>query len=56
MSKRGRLALAVIVGLMMLWIGWVDVGDPTPAWIRWPLGVAASVGVALVAWWASGRR
>lgn len=56
MSKWERAAVAVIIGLMMLWIALVDYGDPTPAVIRWPIGLAASVGLAWVVWHMGGRR
>ena len=55
MSKRARLVLAVLVGLLVLLAGVLDVGDPTPPVVRWPIGLVASAGVAVVVWWASGR-
>lgn len=54
--RAGRVILSVLVGLMMLWIGLVDYGDPTPAAARWVIGLLASAGVAWFVWWASGRR
>jgi len=55
MSKSKRLALVVIVGLLMLWIGLVDDTDPTPAVIRLPIGLAASVALVWLVWKMSGR-
>lgn len=56
MSKRGRVILSVIVGLLVLLAGALDVGDLTPVGLRWAIGLVASAGVAWVTWWASGRR
>lgn len=55
MSRRERLALAVIVGLLALLAGALDQGDPTPAVIRWPIAVGACGMLAWVVWRASGR-
>ncbi len=43
MSKIERLAAAAICGLLMLWVGLVDIGDPTPPAIRWPIVALAAV-------------
>jgi len=55
MSKGERLALVIIVGLLMLWIGLVDDTDLTPAAIRLPIGLAASVALVWLVWKMSGR-
>jgi len=55
-SRRERLALAVIVGLLALLAGTLDQGDPTPAAIRRPIAVGACGMLAWVVWRAGGRR
>jgi len=55
MRRNERLALATIVGLLTLVVGILDVADPTPAMIRWPLVALVAGGLALVTWRLSGR-
>lgn len=51
-----RLAAAVAIGLLALWVGLVDTGDPTPEVIRWPIVALVAIGLAWWVWWWSGEK
>ena len=54
MTQRERLALAALVGALVLLAGIQDLGDPTPALIRLPIVGLGAVGLAWVVWRWSG--
>lgn len=56
MGKGERLAAAALTFAAMLWIGLVDIGDPTPPVIRWPIVGLAAVGLAWWVWRWTGKR
>jgi len=53
-TQRERLALAALVGALVLLAGIQDLGDPTPALIRLPIVGLGAVGLAWVVWRWSG--
>ena len=54
MTKWERLALAALVGALVLLAGIQDLGDPTPAVIRLPIVGLGAAGLAWVVWRQSG--